>query len=312
MDFYKILGVSRDASQMDIKLAYRKLAKTCHPDKGGDTIEFQKIQEAYETLSDTEKKRNYDNPQQHNIFTTQPPTMQRKGDVQYSLKVSLKDVYFGAVRKVRVQRTKLCPLCNVRCGACGGEGTITQHLHMGIFTQVLQSVCNMCSGTGRKVNSNRCNACNSTGNIVESNVFQVEIEKGMASGARTVFKEWGEQPTKPNQLPGDLCITVQVEESGDFTRRDLDLYFRQPIDLRHTMIGRIITIPHFEGPVNLEVSGFGIVNPNKEYIVFGKGLQNASGKKGNLHITFDINYPDKVLTDVEIKKLTAIFDEIGI
>lgn len=314
MDHYALLGVKSDASDNDIKLAYRKLARTLHPDKGGDTVKFQKIQEAYSVLSDPDKRRNYDNKSRSPLntfsgYTTQPPAVTRKKDVQFTLKTTLEEVYRGASRKIRVQRTRMCGFCNVKCNACSGAGNLTQHLNMGIFTQILQTTCSVCGGSG-KLTTSGCTICSGSGNITETNFFQVPIEPGAQTGKRTVFKEWGEQATKFNQIPGDLVVTVHIEPHPHFTRRDLDLFYRQHVDLKTTLTGGIVTIPHFEGGLNLEVSGFGIINPNKEYIVFGKGLVSESGRKGNLHIVFVISYPERVLTETEIQKVQRVLDEI--
>ncbi|NDC95323.1 J domain-containing protein [bacterium] len=321
MSHYDVLGVSKTASDMDIKQAYRKLAKQYHPDKGGDKQKFQRIQEAYETLSDPTKKQKYDNPSQPNFHfqfnspqpQPQPQSQQpvKKKNHTYTLNVSLNDIYFGAVKKIRVQRSKLCMNCCERCGTCGGGGSFTQHINMGIFTQILQVTCQQCAGSGKKaIKKDNCICQNGT--ITEKDVFTISIEKGTDTGKQFVFNEWGEQATKPNEVPGDLVVTVCIEKCPHFRRNGLDLYYTETLDLKHTLIGKVISIPHFEDPVILEVSGFGIINPHKEYIVFGKGLQNESGKKGNLHITFHINYPDKVLQKGEIHVLQQIFDSIGI
>ncbi|NBP13142.1 J domain-containing protein [bacterium] len=315
MDHYQTLGVQRGASDADIKQAYRKLARELHPDKGGDTIKFQKVQEAYETLSDPSKRREYDSPPQQTFvnFSFSAPqhnqTIQRKNDFNYNLKITLRDVYFGTNRKIRVQRIKMCGRCNVKCGSCGGAGSTTQHLNMGIFTQVLQSICPVCSGSG-KHRSGTCDC--KDGSITENNVFEIYIDKGTTTGKKIVFKEWGEQAKKFNESPGDLVVTIHVDESELFKRRGLDLFFKEKLQLKEIFIGKLINVPHFEGPVLLEVSGFGIINPHKEYIVFGKGLQDEGGKKGNLHINFEIEYPDKVLNQSEISKISEIFNQVGL
>lgn len=327
-DYYSILGVSKDASEGDIKKKYRQLARENHPDKGGDKERFQKIQEAYETLSDLNKRQAYDNGSQPNVhinggfpfdfnfnsfFHPQAKPqqqVQKKNDHIYTCKITLKDVYFGIIKKIRVQRNRVCTICKSDCSQCNGVGHITQHMQMGPFTQIINQVCQGCSGSGIKHKSN-CNECKSKGSIPEERIFEVKIERGIETGKQYKFEGWGEQAIKGNEISGHLIVNIVVEEDVQFKRNGLNILYRADIDLRDCIIGKMITIPHFEGPLMITTRGFGIINPNKEYILFEKGLKNENGKVGNLHITFNINYPENIqFSDSDIKLLTDIFNQV--
>jgi DnaJ-class molecular chaperone len=328
-DYYSILGVSKDTSNNDIKKKYRQLARENHPDKGGDKEHFQKIQEAYETLSDPQKRQAYDNSQsQPNVHINggfpfefnfnsffhpqakpQQPS-QKKNDHIYTCKITLKDVYFGITKKIKVQRNKICIICKSDCSQCNGMGQITQHMQMGPFTQILNQICQNCSGTGIKHKTN-CDTCNSKGRIPEERVFEVNIDKGVNTGKKYIFDGWGEQAIKNNEISGNLVVNVVVEEHSLFQRNGLNLIYRTDIDLRDCIIGKYITIPLFDAPLTITTRGFGIINPNKEYILFERGLvENNNNKKGNLHIIFNINYPDIQFTDDDIKLLTDTFEKV--
>ena len=317
MGYYNILGVSKDASNIEIKKAYLKLAKTHHPDKGGDKEKFQKINEAYETLSNSEKRNKYDNPMQSDFFNFEfhnnffkKQNIIKKNDHHYFCKVSLKDIFFGITKKLKVQRTRICRSCKKSCSNCNGNGHTVHNIQVGPFSQVVQHTCNVCRGIGQENTNMDCKLCNSTGNIQEEKIFEIEIERGTDSGKQIVFEEWGEQAVKNNEISGSFIVTIQIEKHPDFEKRNIDLVYTIPLTLKESIIGKNVIIPHFDGEFNLNTSGFGIINPNKEYIVFKKGIVK-DGTSGNLHIIFKIKYEEKSFTKEQLKLLNEIFDKVN-
>ena len=314
MDYYAILGIKKNSTDDDIKKAYRKLAREKHPDKGGTTEEFQKIQKAYETLGDNDKRREYDNPNQHsrgNMFNFKQ-RMEKCGNHTYTCKVTLKDVYYGITKKFRIKKDKVCNSCYLDCSNCDGNGIIYHNIQMGPFNQVIQQTCTICHGKGKcKTNVENCDKCERRGYITEEEYIEFVIPKGCENGYYEIFNEWGEQPTKNNQIPGDLLVVVNIEDLNIiFKRRGLDLLYETKISLKESLVGKELVIPYFDQDIKINSRGFGIINPNIQYTIFGKGLLNNSNKRGNLHVIFKIDYPQKSFSDDDYNKLNEVLENI--
>jgi DnaJ-class molecular chaperone len=320
-DHYTVLGISKNATDDEIKSAYRKLARTHHPDKGGNKEQFQKIQQAYETLSDPNKRQQYDNP--HNMqndmfnsffnmnpFHQQQNARSKKGDHHYTCKVSLKDVYYGITKKFKVQRSRICVVCKQNCNTCNGSGHITKHLQMGPFTQIVHQSCNICHGAGISRKNGGCNNCKN-GAINEETIFEVVVKKGIQSGTNFVLEGWGEQAVRENEDSGDFIVNILVDQDPNFTRIGNDLIYNVNLTLRESITGKIIKIPHFEGELNVDTKGFGIINPDKEYIIFSKGIQAENSASGNLCLRFKITYAEKTFSENEIRILNDTFNLIN-
>ena len=162
-DFYQILGVNQNATQDEIKKAYRKLAVEHHPDKGGDENKFKKISEAYDTIGD-ENKRNQYNNQKRNPFANMggggfnpfedmfnQMHSQRKRAVPdkiVEVVVGAVESYKGSEKNITYNRSHNCGGCNgtggerINCGTCGGNGFVTQQIGTGLFTQIIRQTCN--------------------------------------------------------------------------------------------------------------------------------------------------------------------------
>jgi DnaJ-class molecular chaperone len=327
-EYYNILGVSRNASDDEIKRAYKKLALKTHPDKnGGDDSEFKKINIAYETLSNPEKKNDYDNPHMnifdnannnpfshpfnHPFFNLHRNNSQhanmRMNDHHYICKISLKEVFFGTTKKLRVNRNRICKSCIKSCDKCNGSGKITQQIQMGPFTQILDRGCNTCNATGKIKNDGaiHCTKC-LNGTINEERIFEIVLNPGIESGKIINFEEWGEQPSKDNQIPGSFIVTIKVEEDPIFKRKNLHLRYTVDLTFKESIIGKILSIPHFSGNIDIDTRGFGIINPEKEYIIYNKGLCDENKKNGDLYLIFKIKYPEKTFTDEQIEILKKI------
>jgi DnaJ family protein A protein 2 len=332
-DYYKILGVSKDASESEIKKAFHKLALLNHPDKGGDKDKFQKINTAYETLSDPEKRRSYDNPSpfmnmggggfpgghfdpfQH-MFTQQfhhgnnnVANMPKKcSDSIFTINLNLKDVHKDLTKNFKISVKKTCLKCLNTCDACNGAGKQTIHRQIGPMVQIMTNTCGVCRGTG-EINK-KDNSCECGGKeLVEEKMIEVKIPKCSKNGHHIVFEGLGEQPSNKRDTPGDLMFQLVIKESDDhFTRRDNNLIYTCNIDLRSSIIGKVIEIPHYDDKIVLNINTLGIINPNKEYILFNMGL----GSVGNLVIRFVIQYPDITLSTENIQLLTDTFDKINL
>lgn len=119
----------------------------------------------------------------------------------------------------------------------------------------------------------------------------------------------GEQPSNKIDKPGNLVFKVLIKDSDEhFIRRDNNLVYTTTIDLKSSLIGKIIEIPHYDNPITLNINTLGIINPKKEYILFNMGL----GLKGNLILRFNIEYPEITLLSDQIQVLTDAFNNINL
>lgn len=329
MNYYDILGVSKNSSLEEIKQSYKKLVIKNHPDKGGDKEKFQRIQEAYEVLSDENKRREYDNPnpfQQGGGFPGFPQgfpfqqgpfnffnnTPKKNYDQTYNCKITLKDVYNGITKTFNIKRKSLCNSCKKKCDMCNGSGMINtgQQIHIGPIVQIIQRQCDMCVGVGVIKNTISCVNCNSSGYIHKEKTINLKIPKGVENGKEYIFEEWGEQSNTPNEKSGNFIIVINVENDNVFTRSGMDLHYETKINIYESIAGKKLSIPYFGETLNIDTSNFCVINPNKEYIVLEKGLVNENGTRGNLYIKFNIEYPERVLNEEESLLLNNIFKKL--
>lgn len=330
-NYYEILGISKDASKEEIKKTFRKLAMENHPDKGGSKEKFQEIQEAYEILGNEDKRRDYDNGNKRSgghgmsnfdfFFNShfnnnhQHNSRVKKSDHYYNCDITLKDVHFGYLKKIKVKRENLCKLCNVNCDNCNGVGIITQTIQMGPIIQYVKRKCNNCNGIGKcyeknKNEENDKKNCCENGKIIEEKIFEINIPKGVHQNKQYIFSGWGEQAINDNDMSGDLIISINIKPDTTFKRNDLNLIYETECTLKECIIGKDITLQVFDEILNVNSKIFGIIDPNKQYIIYGKGL-NGENKRGDLYIIFKIIYPEKSLSDKEIEKITNVFNEIN-
>lgn len=304
-DHYETLGITRDASDAEIKKAYRKLVMVHHPDKGGDAEKFKKIGRAYEVLSDPQKKEMYDRfgtdePQMHGdpnapdisdifaqMFSGQgfqrgPPQRDR----QHAIHITLDDVYTGITKTLKVPVVIPCPACQVRCAQCNGQGVIQRMANMGFMAQMFSQPCDMCEAQG--VMRKGCQACGHKKKTVDTKVVTLNIPKGVHHGDTFKIHGLGEQARSQKERTGDLIVVIQVAPHPKFERRGNNLRYVMTVTFNESVEGLDISIPHFGGPIELNTKEkFGILDPRRDYVIKGKGLNEDSA----LLINFDIQYP---------------------
>lgn len=321
-NYYEILGIDKTSSKDEIKQAFRKLAIENHPDKGGEKEKFQEIQEAYEILGNEEKRRNYDNGMNgrssnfdfffNNFHQRQHNQTIKKQNHYYNCEINLEDVHFGINKKIKVKRIKICKICYIPCDECNGSGQFSRTVQMGPFIQQITQICNKCNGQGvYKESKNTCNDCKD-GKITEEKIFELQIPKGVHENKQYIFDEWGEQAIKENEISGDVIVSIKIRDHNDFKRNNLNLIYESTVTLKESIIGKEIKLDIFKEIININTKIFGIINPNKQYILYGKGLNSESDKKrGDLYIIFKIEYPERSLNDDEIKILNKTFKTIN-
>lgn len=299
---YDVLGLSKEATTDDIKKAYRKLAREHHPDKGGDPEKFKKVQEAYEVLSDPEKRQNFDRfgtpegnpngfpPNPNDIFAQMfggafggPRGPVRRGDHHHELKITLDDAYRGLTRTFKVTLTRPCFACRKQCTQCNGRGNM--HVQMGPMT--FNQPCQSCGGQGG--GSTGCQDCNFKSKKHEPLNLELKIPAGVEDGATLVAGGMGEQAQKPGEDPGDLVFHIQIQTHPHLMRMGRDLVFMSKISFEDSVNGKKMTVPHFDGPIEVDTAEYGVIDPRKDYFVHGKGFSPG----GHLRLSFDIVYPER-------------------
>lgn len=307
---YAVLGLTRDATADDIKKAYRKLAREHHPDKGGDPEKFKKIQGAYEVLSDPQKRQNFDRfgtpdappqgPNPNDIFAQmfggafggqRGPV--RRADHHHDLKITLDDAYRGLSRTFKVTLTKPCFTCRKQCPQCRGRGSVQIQMGPMAFSQP----CPSCGGQGGV--SSGCHECNFRSKKHEPLNLELKIPAGVEDGATLVAGGMGEQGQKPDEEPGDLIFHVKIQDHPDLMRQGKDLVWSTRISFEDSVNGKVIQIPHFDGPIEINTSDWGVLDPREDYVVPNKGFVPG----GKLRVSFNVVYPERG-TRFNLSKLT--------
>ncbi|DAZ98475.1 TPA: hypothetical protein N0F65_004912 [Lagenidium giganteum] len=338
-DYYRILGVSRDASQAEIKRAFRKLSLLHHPDKNPGDEEAQKkfaeVASAYDVLSDEEKKVKYDRYGEeglqsgggghdpHDIFSQFFGGRQRRHDREPSrgpdvvmpLRVTLEDLYNGKMLQFSMRRATLCHHCHGKgaahdedvhvCSECGGHGVKmkTQRVGPG-FIQQFQVVCEKCHGKG-KISTSTCPVCSGRKVEMTDINFDVDIEKGTPDGFEMEFENYADET--PGQTPGHLRLQIQTVQHPVFTRDGENLWMDMNITLRESLVGFRKTFKHLDGRT-VDVVRDAVTPPRSVIVLANEGMpkQHFPSEKGNLHITFHVNFPDS-LTEEQKKGFREIF-----
>lgn len=270
-DYYKVLEIAKDADDKTIKLAYRRLSKLYHPDKNPSEEaheRFIEVGEAYDVLSDEEKKRNYDtygdpngNPQPNidfgDIFNQffgggGGPGGGRKQRVRRGenklavMKVLLKDFYTGQDLSFNLDMKNICSHCEGtgskdrethRCGKCGGQGMVQlrRQLGPGMF-QTFQMQCDECGGKGNTI-KNKCSVCHGTGTETVKREYSVYIAPGLPRNHHHVLS--GEGDENPEWVPGDLIIHIEEDPINNWGYRRIgnNLYRTEVLSLKESIMG---------------------------------------------------------------------------
>uniref|UniRef100_A0A0C9RIX4 DnaJ protein ERDJ3B n=1 Tax=Wollemia nobilis TaxID=56998 RepID=A0A0C9RIX4_9CONI len=319
-NLYDVLQVPRGASEEHIKKAYRKLALKFHPDKNPGNEEatkrFAEISNAYEVLTDREKREIYDRYgeeglKQHasggggrgggmnfqDIFSSffgggapeeEEERTVKGDDVIVYLHATLEDLYMGGTLKVWREKNILKPAPGKRQCNCRNE-MYHKQIGPGMFQQITQQVCEQCPN----VKYER-----------EGDFITVDIEKGMQDGQEIVFYEDGEPITDGE--PGDLKFKIYTAPHEKFTREGNDLRTTVTITLREALVGFEKSIPHLDGHL-VSIGSKGIIKPKEVRRFKGEGMPlHMSTKKGDLFVTYEVLFPSK-LTEEQKNKIKEVF-----
>ena len=317
-DYYEVLGVDKSAGEREIKKAYKKLAMKYHPDRtqGNKELEekFKEIQEAYEVLTDTQKRAAYD---QYGHAGVDPnrggagfgggadfgdifgdvfgdifgggrgrQSRARQGaDLRYNLEMTLEEAVRGKEVEIRVPTLVACEPCNgsgakkgsspKTCPTCHGNGQV--QMRQGFFA--VQQTCPTCSGRG-KIISDPCNECHGQGRTEKTKTLSVKIPAGVDTGDRIRLSGEGEAG-ESGAPAGDLYVQVHVRDHDIFTRDGNNLYCEVPLSFTTAALGGELQVPTLDGKVKLKISPE--TQTGRMFRLRGKGVKSVrSGAIGDL------------------------------
>lgn len=330
---YDVLGVSRDATTSEITTAYRKLAKTHHPDKGGDEKTFKNIVDAYETLKEDKKRREYDMggslgstgdlfgsggmSDMFELFRSNHSGFggggtQKSKDISMVANVTLSQMYQGCKKTVSMTRTVLCPSCKEKdkdrtmttCKKCMGRGvlTITQHLVPGMV-QRIQQTCRDCFGKGRISTGPHCGRCDGKQTVTETVPMELNIPAGVSDGHTTVIPGIGHE--YPGMCRGNATVKVVEIPHSFYGRFGRHLFCTAQITLLEAITGFVRYITHLDGRVLELKSEMGrIYRPDDVHVIIEEGMPQKGGGRGNLYVEYDVVFPSKI-SDAEAELVRA-------
>jgi len=325
-DLYEVLGVARDATEEDIKRAYRKLARELHPDVNRhdpDAEErFKEVGAAYEVLSDPAKRRQYDmwgqTGAQPDLFPFGDLTdifdvffgggrrqrgrrtrVARGADLQALVSLTLEEAAFGVTKDVPLDSLAVCERCQgngcepgtspSRCRRCGGAGEI-QDMQRSIFGTVMTSrPCAQCEGTGEEI-AEPCRQCRGDGRTSKRTVVSVEVPPGVADGLELRVSGAGDAG-RSGGMPGDLYVRTHVEPHQRFERRGNDLVAVLDLPFTLAALGGEVELGTLDGPEHVRVDAGAVSGQTVR--LKGRGVPNLGRRgRGDLYLVFHVETPE--------------------
>ncbi len=342
-DYYAILGVSPDADKEEIRRAFRKLARETHPDANPDDPaaeqRFREVAEAYEVLSDPDRRRAYDHGEQidlsdllmggfddllRSVFGTGAfgfggrQARRRGRDLSVRTSITLADAAFGTTVDVTYPAVVACAACSgtgaapgasvQTCGRCGGSGSIqvTRRSFFGAMTTV--ETCGRCGGSGQEV-TQPCPVCGGHGLVRGEQHINVEVPAGITDGARLRLAGRGDAGG-PGGTNGDLYVEIRIEPDDRFERDGDDLVTRVPVSIVQATLGATVQVPLIDGSeTSLDIPPG--TQPGAVLRVEGAGMGRLGRRgRGDLRVVVDVEVPTK-LSKEEDRLLRRYAEERG-
>ncbi len=350
IDYYELLEVSKSSDKSTIKKAYRQMAMKYHPDKnpGDNEAEerFKAINEAYQVLSDEQKRAIYDrhgkaglegHGQRGGGFSggfddlssvfeemfgsafgggsrgrKQKKTYNYNLDVTIEVKLEFNEAVFGCKKEINYKYKTACKSCN-GTGAKDGKlatcNTCNGHgqVHARQGFMTFAQTCPKCGGSGQAA-ATSCKSCSGTGYDEVKETFKVDIPEGVNDGMRIRVSHKGN--IAPDGSRGDLYLQVKVKEDSHFVRHDDDIYYEAPIFFTQIVLGGKIKVPTLRGEIELEIPKN--AKDKQQFTFKGEGVKSVQGYgKGNLVVQIKIEYP-KELNSEQIELLEKLQESFGI
>jgi molecular chaperone DnaJ len=302
-NYYDILGVSKEASADEIKRAYRKLAIQHHPDKGGDETKFKEVAEAYETLSDPQKRQMYDmggsrggsfgdpsseiNEMLRNFFnqTGRQHNKPRVPDKVIDVFVTVIESYNGVTKTLNYTKINSCDFCQgsggdrETCNDCNGQGFHVRQMGSDFFSQVIRTQCPSCNGMGSKV-KNPCVKCNGSGRNISMETINVELPKGIDEGH---FLRLSNKGDFIQGIQGDLVVRVRLSQDDQFEKIGNDLIYTHYFDYESLKLENF-EVPHPNGKISIKMPEE--FNSTRPLRLKGKGFLNQGDMFVKTHVRF--------------------------
>jgi molecular chaperone DnaJ len=335
-NYYQDLGVARDASADDIKRAYHRLARKLHPDVNADDQaeeEFKKVSQAYDVLSDPQKRRSFDQGadpyggasggfgqgfsfsdvmdaffgQAASSAGRGPRSRQRRGqDALIRLEIDLSQAVFGAEQELTMDTAVACGTCHGdgsqpgtgsrSCDVCGGRGEIRQ-VQRSFLGQVMTSrACSACQGVGTVI-ANPCFECSGEGRVRTRRNLKIRVPAGVDTGTRIQLPGEGEVGSGAGPA-GDLYVEVLVTAHETYQRRGDDLHCSVELPMTAAALGATIKLDTFDGMIDLEIKPG--TQPGDVSTLKGKGVTHLRGTgRGDLLVHAGVQTPTKLTPQQE-------------
>ncbi|SET61627.1 molecular chaperone DnaJ [Oceanobacillus limi] len=348
-DYYEVLGLEKGASKDEIKKAYRKLARKYHPDvnKESDAADkFKEVKEAYETLSNDQKRAQYDQfghagmgdqgfggfgggAQDFGGFgdifdmffggggrRRDPNAPQQGADLQYTMVLDFEEAIFGKETDISIPKEENCDTCHgsgakpgtdtKTCSHCHGSGQLNTEQNTPFGRVVNRRVCHYCNGSGKEI-PNKCQTCGGSGKVKKNKKIHISIPAGIDEGQQIRVSGKGE-PGVNGGPAGDLYVVIQVREHDFFEREGDNIYCDLPLTFAQAALGDEVEVPTVHGKVKLKVPAG--TQSGKTFRLKGKGVPNVRGYgHGDQHIQVRVITPTN-LSDRQ-KELLREFNDLS-